>query len=114
MRVDYLCFAEATTLLNRRIVDLPEPFAALTYVLSGGLARELARIAERIASYQPTQRRPLAAVTAHLAELELARTTRAATDRLGRAPDRRTSAMLIPVLDDPPTGSRSKSNLRSE
>lgn len=99
VRVDYLTFPLARTLLSRRIIDLPEQFAALAYVLSGGLARELTRVAEEIGD-ERTENRTLRAMTAYLVSRQLARTTRAAADRLSRVTDRRASATLIPVLDE--------------
>ncbi|WP_253838579.1 hypothetical protein [Actinokineospora globicatena] len=102
VRVDYLTHDEARTLLNRRVVNLPEQFAALAYVLSGGLARELVRVVEVIATHGgdlPTTARLLV-------DRQLARTARAATDRLTRLPDRRAGAKLIPLLDTTPTDLR--------
>ena len=104
VRVDYLEFAQARLLLNRRIIDLPEQFAALAYVLSGGLARELARVAEEIGDDRTADHRDLVSVTTHLVQRQLSRTTRAAADRLGRADDRRAGAALIPILDEHPRG----------
>ncbi|WP_459712350.1 tetratricopeptide repeat protein [Actinophytocola sp. KF-1] len=104
VRVDYLEFAQARILLNRRVIDLPEQFAALAYVLSGGLARELARLAEEIGDDRSTDDRDLASMTAHLVRRQLSRTTRAAADRLSRSDDRHAGAVLIPVLDEHPRG----------
>lgn len=102
VRVDYLGFTQARALLNRRIIDLPEQFAALAYVMSGGLARELARLAEEIGDDRVTESRELGEVTAQLVQRQLSRTTRAAADRLSRSEDRRAGAVLIPVLDEHP------------
>jgi len=45
LRVGYLDLDTAVTLLDRRVVGLPLPFAALAHALSGGLARDLLRTA---------------------------------------------------------------------
>jgi hypothetical protein len=42
--VDYLDFAGAQDLIEKRIVGKPIPFFALSYCLSGGLARDMIRI----------------------------------------------------------------------
>ena len=42
-RVGYLSLADAESLLGKRVVLLPMPFAALCHALSGGLARDLVR-----------------------------------------------------------------------
>ncbi|MET9226157.1 hypothetical protein [Lentzea sp. NPDC003310] len=99
VRVDYLQFAEARRLLNLRVVNLPEQFAALAYALSGGLARELVRIVEVIGS----RGGELPQVTEFLVRAQLRRTTRAAMDRLVRLPDRAAGSKLVPVLDENPT-----------
>jgi tetratricopeptide (TPR) repeat protein len=110
VRVDYLRFHEAKVLLNRRIIDLPEQFAALAYALSGGLARELARTADVIGRRRDS--RELPAVTAHLVQRLLERTSRAAMDRLTRSSDRRAGAVLIPALDEHPVDGLSGDLLR--
>ncbi|MFJ6676859.1 hypothetical protein ACIQMJ_37665 [Actinosynnema sp. NPDC091369] len=99
VRVDYLGFAEARTVLHRRVVNLPEQFAALAHVFSGGLARELVRVVEVMAA----EGGDLADVTARLVRRLLTRTTRAAAGRLLRTPDRHAGAVLLPVLDELPT-----------
>jgi len=48
IRVDYLDFDLARRLLRRLVVGLPEQFAALAYVFSGGLARQLVRAARDV------------------------------------------------------------------
>lgn len=112
VRVDYFSFEQARSLLNRRIRDLPEQFAALAYVFSGGLARELARTAETIAGDCESEQQ-LAAVTRHLVQRQLDRTTRAAMDRVSRSPDRRAGAALIPLLDERPVGELTSRILRA-
>ncbi|WP_146073517.1 tetratricopeptide repeat protein [Amycolatopsis sp. CA-126428] len=111
VRVDYFSFEEARSLLNRRIRDLPEQFAALAYVFSGGLARELARTAEAIAGGCSSEEE-LGSVAGHLVQRQLDRTTRAAMDRVSRSPDRRAGAALIPVLDERPVGKLTGGMLR--
>ncbi|MDX3188123.1 hypothetical protein PV458_06920 [Streptomyces sp. MN03-5084-2B] len=110
VRVDYFSFEQARSLLNRRIRDLPEQFAALAYVFSGGLARELARTAETIACDKSEEQ--LAVVAAHLVQRQLDRTTRAAMDRVSRSAARRAGAALIPVLDERPVGELTSGVLR--
>jgi thioredoxin-like negative regulator of GroEL/GTPase SAR1 family protein len=100
VRVDYLRFDEAKVLLRRRAMDLPEQFGALVYVLSGGLARELARTVEVIGTRQTPEKQDLASVTAFLVRRQTYRTTRAAMDRLGRLAPGLAGARLIPVLDE--------------
>jgi hypothetical protein len=112
VRVDYLRFDEAKVLLSRRIMDLPEQFAALAYTLSGGLARELARTAEVIGMRQTPEKQQLGSVTAFLVRRQLSRTTRAATDRLGRLADRAAGAELIPILDEHPSEQLTGDRLR--
>jgi Cdc6-like AAA superfamily ATPase len=41
--VDYLKFEEARMLIKRRVIGISDPFIALCYCLSGGLARDLIR-----------------------------------------------------------------------
>lgn len=112
VRVDYLNFHEAKQLLNRRILDLPEQFAALAYVLAGGLARELVRTVEAIGNPKEAEKRELAAVAANLAQRQLHRTTRAAMDRLNRSADRRYGARLIRLLDEHPADTLTSPELR--
>jgi hypothetical protein len=120
VRVDYLGFTQARALLNRRVIDLPEQFAALAYVVSGGLARELARTAEEIGDDRVGESRELGSVTAHLVRRQLSRTTRAAADLLsrdrgagrrphprpGRAPARRHHRGRVAHLRHPHRGHR--------
>ncbi|GLZ31562.1 hypothetical protein Lesp02_37500 [Lentzea sp. NBRC 105346] len=104
VRVDYLRFQEAKTLLKSSMVDVPEQFVALAYVLSGGLARELIRTVDVMGALPPdeTRGRGLQRVAAHLAQRLLDGITRAAMDRLSREDDRKAGAALIPVLDEHP------------
>lgn len=95
VRVDYMAFNEARRLLNLRVVNLPEQFAALAYATSGGLARELIRMVNAVSSKGGT----LAEIAAKLVQHQLERTVRAATDRLLRLSDRAAGAKLIPKLD---------------
>jgi hypothetical protein len=115
VRVDYLRFEEARRMLAQRIVNLPEQFVTLAYVLSGGLARELVRTAEEIGRIgrEYAQGCELSQVTAHLVLRQLDRTTRAAMDRLSRSKDRRAGAVLLPVLDEHPIDGLTGPVLRS-
>lgn len=102
IRVDYLRFEQAKTLLRQCVVDVPDQFTALAYVLSGGLARELMRIADVMTGLPAdgAHGRGLTGVAEHLVARQLGRTARAAMDRLSRLEDRAAGARLIPVLDD--------------
>jgi hypothetical protein len=103
IRVDYLTMGEATVLLQRCMVDVPMQFVGLAHVLSGGLARELLRIADIMSGIAPDSERgrSLPAVARLLAHRQLRRTTRAAMDCLVRLPDRAAGAVLLPLLDEP-------------
>jgi hypothetical protein len=48
--VEPLTFPEATKLLDSRVTGMPRAFVALCYVLSGGLPRELLRVARAVCS----------------------------------------------------------------
>ncbi|GAA3575601.1 hypothetical protein GCM10022222_70310 [Amycolatopsis ultiminotia] len=50
LRLDYLTLGDSCRLLNSRILWFPEPFACLCHSLSGGLPRELIRIARQVIS----------------------------------------------------------------
>ncbi|GEM_PF-2520823 len=69
IRVPYLCAAQARTLLDQRVTDVPEPFLALAYCLSGGLPRDLLRATERITTLSrdglPTTLADAARLTVH-------------------------------------------------
>lgn len=49
--VDYLDLEATRRLLARRVLNLPEPALALSYVLSGGLPREVIRVARSILGF---------------------------------------------------------------
>ena len=101
IRVDYLRFGQAKTVLRQCVVDVPDQFTALAYVLSGGLARELMRMVDVMTGLPAdgAHGRSLTAVAEHLVARQLGRTARAAMDRLSRLEDRAAGAALIPVLD---------------
>lgn len=48
IKVPYFSLADARRLLSRRIVGLPIPFVSLCYCMSGGLARDLIRVARNL------------------------------------------------------------------
>ncbi|AEV84921.1 hypothetical protein ACWT_3897 [Actinoplanes sp. SE50] len=52
VRVEHLDFVRAVELLGRRVVGLPDPFVALAYCLSGGLPRQLIRVAREMARHR--------------------------------------------------------------
>jgi hypothetical protein len=49
-RVEYLKLGDARQVLSRRVLGLPDPFACLCHCLSGGLPRELIRVARQVIS----------------------------------------------------------------
>jgi hypothetical protein len=56
VRVPYLSAAQSRALLNQRVTNVPEPFLALAYCMSGGLPRDLLRAADRLISYAGVDR----------------------------------------------------------
>lgn len=52
LRVEYLDLADARSVLNSRILGLPEPFVCLCHCMAGGLPRELIRVARQITARQ--------------------------------------------------------------
>lgn len=113
VRVDYLDLDQARVVLRRRTPGIPEQFVALAYALSGGLMRELSRIADEIGKKRDlAAMRTLDHVAKELVSLQLSSTSRAAMDRLSRAHDRRPGAKLIPVLDEHPRNELSATAVR--
>lgn len=82
-------------------------------MVSGGLARELARTAEEISDDHLGDNRDFGSVTAYLVRRQLGRTTRAAADRLSRSDNRRASAALIPLLDEQPRNALTAAELHT-
>ena len=70
-RIGYLSFEEAQALLERRVVGLPVPFQVLCYCMSGGLPRDLIRVARELVHQGPRPDRQPATLT-ELAEVLLA------------------------------------------
>lgn len=56
VRVPYLSAAQSRALLNQRVTNVPEPFLALAYCMSGGLPRDLLRAADRLISHASVRR----------------------------------------------------------
>lgn len=52
VRVDHLGLDESTGILNTRLPGLPVVFQALSHCLSGGLPRELVRVARHVAEFE--------------------------------------------------------------
>jgi hypothetical protein len=74
IRVKPLTYKDAVQLINSRAIWMPEPFTALFHCLSGGLPRDLLRIARAAVAYASTgQPRSLSEVTAYLTERDLHR-----------------------------------------
>jgi len=104
VRVDYLGLHEAHHLLDRLIVGLPEPFPTLAYVLSGGLARQLVRIAYQMADMgQSSNGLSIDQVSARLVQRQLHKTVRAAIDRLFGSVGAGFGADLFRILDQLPS-----------
>ncbi len=55
-RVGYLTFDESKAVLARRVLGLPTPFHALCHCLSGGLPRDLIRVARELVNEERRQR----------------------------------------------------------
>jgi hypothetical protein len=77
IRVDYLSVAESVELLNRRVVGLPVPFAALCHCLSGGLPRDLIRVCRSIAEERSRGACDLANIAKQILEDDIAARSRA-------------------------------------
>jgi len=52
VRVEHLNFPTSRRLLDRRVIGLPMPFAAVVFLLSGGLPRDLIRAARALLDYE--------------------------------------------------------------
>ncbi len=65
LRVEYLTDEESERLLRRRVIGMPAPFAALAHTLSGGLPREMLRVARQaVRASEDRSRNDLAGVAA--------------------------------------------------
>ena len=74
IRVGPLTYADAVRLINGRAIWMPAPFAALFHCLSGGVPRDLLRIARAAVAYTSTRRScSLSEVTAYLVARDLDR-----------------------------------------
>jgi len=69
-RLEYLSLADARAVLNARVLGMPEPFVCLCHCLSGGLPRELVRVARLVTARSGT----LGAITRELVAEDLAGT----------------------------------------
>jgi hypothetical protein len=78
VKVDYLDLAGARDLLSKRVVLLPVPFVALCYCLSGGLARDLIRVARNLFEERDRSgQRELSELCRRVVQAELATRTNA-------------------------------------
>jgi hypothetical protein len=50
VRIDHLSLADTYLLLNGRVIGMPEPFLCLAHCMSGGLARDVIRVARSMVS----------------------------------------------------------------
>ncbi|NKE55561.1 hypothetical protein FXN61_01460 [Lentzea sp. PSKA42] len=99
VRVDYLDFDLARSLISRSVEELPDAFVALAYAFSGGLARQLTRSARAIVRQK--QGTLLAAVTEELIADELDRVCKTTGDALTALDDHDAVNSLLRVLADP-------------
>lgn len=108
VRIDFLDLAQSRAMLNRRILRLPDPFAQLCHMLSGGLPRDLIRHARallNLAAEQPNGRLSLRAAAAQMAEEDLEARLRATSitiRALKEAPQ--TGELLVKVASLPTKG----------
>jgi hypothetical protein len=73
-----LAFNESIALLRQRVIGLPVPYLALCHVLSGGLPRDLIRVARSVIAAKPDDGDgKLAEITTALVERELEQRVRA-------------------------------------
>jgi hypothetical protein len=100
VRVDYLDFDLARRLLRRLVVGLPEQFAALAYVFSGGLARQLVRAARDV--LRQGEGAMLSEVAYTLTQDELVRVCLTTGDALTALDDRRGVTKLLRALMERP------------
>jgi hypothetical protein len=96
VRVDYLDFTLSKRLLRRLVVGLPEQFAALAYVFSGGLARQLIRAARDV--LRQKEGTTLSEVARVLTEDELMRVCETTADALTALDDREGVTELLRAL----------------
>lgn len=100
VRVDYLDFDLARRLLRRLVVGLPEQFAALAYVFSGGLARQLVRAVRDV--LRQGEGATLSEVAHALTQDELVRVCLTTGDALTALDDRRGVTKLLRALMERP------------
>ncbi|MFI9811003.1 P-loop NTPase family protein [Saccharothrix variisporea] len=100
VRVDFLDHEYARRLLRRYVLGLSEQFHALAYAFSGGLARQLVRVARAIADLGAG--RSLSDVAHALAHAELVRACQATADALAAVDDRDGVSRLLRLLDERP------------
>ncbi|WP_189252336.1 P-loop NTPase fold protein [Lentzea flava] len=96
IRVDYLDFDLARRLLGRLVIGLPEQFAALAYVFSGGLARQLIRAARDVLRHK--EGTTLSEVARTLANDELYRVCETTSDALTALDDPEGVTTLLRAL----------------
>lgn len=85
VHVDHLRLADSVRLLSRRVMGMPVPFFCLCHCLSGGLPRDLLRVARETAAI--SRRKPntsLGEVCADLVGIELARKFQAMRTEIAR------------------------------
>lgn len=98
--VEHLDYEASANLLRVRVVGLSAPYHALAYCLSGGLPRELMRVARAITEQQDLKTEiRLARVTANLVANDLNRHCHAARIALVGIEDANKAAELMRLLD---------------
>jgi hypothetical protein len=98
VRLPYLTVDESRQLLERRIIGLPESFAQLCHCLSGGLPRDLIRVARNVVELGAASQEPadIGQLTVALVQRELAAGVEAMTlsGRVGRFAPEETALLL--------------------
>jgi len=95
--VPHLRFSDSRKLLERRVVDLPVPFAGLLHCISGGLPRDLVRAARELVALE--EGTPLEEAAAELLRRSMGAKVEAAKIVARRFELEEHSALLIGWLD---------------
>ncbi|WP_236789186.1 hypothetical protein [Amycolatopsis sp. GM8] len=102
IRVDYLTLAESRELLSSRLIGVPEPFVTFAYCFSGGLPRDLIRVARAMMDITHTTPAPgLAHVCAALTGTAIEQAARLAQRELRPLAHAASVVELIRLADGP-------------